>query len=141
VKAPQAAHPLTTMCRVPGISASGYYAWTTRVPVSAPRRMLYLLEQIRQFRRASRGTYEAPRIHRDLRAVGVRVGGKRVTRLLKHAGLHRVSRRKWIRTTVDGSAGGESHQTTQTCARPPTAGGTAGSDAGLRTARCTQFER
>jgi putative transposase len=59
-----------------------------------------LLEQIRHCHRRSRGTYDAPRIHRDLRAAGVRVGRKRVARLLKQAGLRGVSRRKWVVTTV-----------------------------------------
>jgi transposase InsO family protein len=59
-----------------------------------------LLAQIRQFHHASRGTYGAPRIHRDLQEAGIRVGRKRVARLLKAAGLRGVSRRKWITTTV-----------------------------------------
>jgi transposase InsO family protein len=59
-----------------------------------------LLEWIRRFHQASRGTYGAPRIHRDLRAAGIRVGRKRVARLLKQAGLHGVSRRKWPTTTI-----------------------------------------
>jgi putative transposase len=59
-----------------------------------------LLEQIRECHRVSGGTYGAPRIHRDLRAAGVRVGRKRVARLLKQAGLRGVSRRKWVTTTV-----------------------------------------
>jgi len=59
-----------------------------------------LLGQIRGFHQQSRGTYGTPRIHRDLRAAGVRVGRKRVARLLKQAGLRGVSRRKWPVTTV-----------------------------------------
>ena len=48
----------------------------------------------------SRAAPTARRDYRDLRAVGVRVGRKRVTRLLKQAGLLGVSRRKWAVTTV-----------------------------------------
>ena len=59
-----------------------------------------VLELIRTFHRASRGTYGTPRIHRDLRATGIRVGRKRVARLLKQAGLRGVSRRKWVTTTI-----------------------------------------
>lgn len=100
MKAHQAAHAIPTMCRVLGISASGYYAWQRRGP--SPRSLTDqdLLDQIRAFHRQSRGTYGAPRIHRDLRAAGVRVGRKRVARLLKQAGLRGVSRRKWPVTTV-----------------------------------------
>jgi putative transposase len=100
MKANQAAHPIATMCRVLGVSASGYYAWQQREASARDVEDAELLEQIRHFHRRSRGTYGAPRIHRDLRAAGVRVGRKRVARLLKQAGLRGVSRRKWVVTTV-----------------------------------------
>jgi putative transposase len=48
----------------------------------------------------SHATYGAPRIHAELRAEGIKVGRKRVARLLKKAGLVGASRRKWIHTTV-----------------------------------------
>lgn len=100
MKTHQAAHSMTTMCRVLDVSASGYYAWATRRPSRRAIDDARLLEQICAFHRASRGTYGAPRLHRDLRAAGVRVGRKRVARLLKQAGLRGVSRRKWPQTTV-----------------------------------------
>jgi transposase InsO family protein len=100
MKTHQAAQVLTTMCRVLDVSASGYYAWAARQPSRRATDDARLLEQIRTFHRASRGTYGAPRIHRDLRDAGVRVGRKRVARLLKQAGLRGVSRRKWPATTV-----------------------------------------
>lgn len=100
MKANQAAHSVATMCRVLGVSASGYYAWQDREASARTVEDTELLEQIRVFHRASRGTYGAPRIHRDLRAAGVRIGRKRVARLLKQAGLRGVSRRKWPVTTI-----------------------------------------
>ena len=100
MKANQAAHSVATMCRVLGVSASGYYVWQSRGVSARQRQDDVLLEQIRTFHRQSGGTYGAPRILRDLRAAGVRVGGKRVARLLKQAGLRGVSRRKWPVTTV-----------------------------------------
>ena len=100
MKANQAAHSIATMCRVLGVSASGYYAWQQRTASARSVEDAELLEQIRRFHRLSRGTYGTPRIHRDLRAAGVRVGRKRVARLLKQAGLRGVSRRKWPVTTV-----------------------------------------
>ena len=100
MKAHQAAHSIPTMCRVLGVSASGYYAWRRRRPSRRAQTDAVLLEQIRRFHRASDGTYGTPRIHRDLRDAGVRVGRKRVARLLKRAGLRGVSRRKWVQTTV-----------------------------------------
>jgi putative transposase len=100
MKANQAAHSIPTLCRVLGISASGYYAWQRRDGSARHRQDADLLERIRMFHLQSRGTYGAPRIHRDLRAAGVRIGRKRVARLLKQAGLRGVSRRKWPVTTV-----------------------------------------
>jgi putative transposase len=99
VKANRAAHSVTTMCRVLGVSASGYYAWCGRGHSRRAREDERLLERIREFHRVSGGTYGAPRIHRDLRAAGMRVGRKRVARLLTQAGLRGVSRRKWVTTT------------------------------------------
>jgi putative transposase len=96
----QAAHSIATMCRVLGVSASGYYAWQPRTASARTVEDGELLDRIRAFHRTSRGTYGAPRIHRDLREAGVRVSRKRVARLLKQAGLRGVSRRKWPVTTV-----------------------------------------
>jgi putative transposase len=105
MKANQAAHSIATMCRVLGVSASGYYAWQGRGVSARHQQDAALLAQIRTFHRQSRGTYGAPRILRDLREAGVRVGRKRVARLLTQAGLRGVSRRKWPVTTVRAPQG------------------------------------
>lgn len=47
----------------------------------------------------SYGTYGVPRIHADLRDDGIRVGRKRVARLMRAAGLVGVSRRRHVITT------------------------------------------
>ena len=60
------------------------------------------MRQIRIAHAASRGI-GAPRIHFDLAAKGIRVGRKRVARLMLAAGLAGVSRRKFVTTTVNGS--------------------------------------
>jgi putative transposase len=82
------------MCRVLGVSPSGYYDWLDR-PLSA-RAMAdaALLERIKAHHEASRGTYGKPRLHEDLKEEGLKVGGKRVARLMKKAGIMGVSRRK-----------------------------------------------
>ena len=54
---------------------------------------------IRRIHTESRETYGAPRIHAELRAQGVRVGRKRVARLMRQAGLAGVSRRRKKGTT------------------------------------------
>ena len=95
----QALHPVATMCRVLGVSPSGYYAWRKRPLAPRARADVALTAQIQVVHRESRGTYGAPRIHADLAAQGVRVGRKRVARLMRTVGLQGVSRRK-LRTTV-----------------------------------------
>ena len=101
MKAHQADHGVRALSRVLGVSPSGYYAWGRRGPSAHARRDAVLRDQIRASHRASRATYGAPRIVRDLRDAGERVGQKRVARLLRAAGLQGVSRRRaWRRTTV-----------------------------------------
>jgi putative transposase len=99
VTAHQAGHCVATMCRVLGVSPSGYYVWRKR-PLSARARVdVELSAQIATIHRESRGTYGAPRVHAELAAQGIRVGRKRVARLMRHAKIHGVSRRKQFRTT------------------------------------------
>jgi len=88
------------MCRVLGLSSSGYYAWTTRSPSRRARSNTALTETVRTIHALSRGTYGAPRVHAELAADGVQVGKNRVARLMREAGVAGVSRRKFATTTV-----------------------------------------
>jgi HTH-like domain len=99
----QAEFPIATMCRLLGVSPSGYYAWTQRQPSRHAQTDAALVEEIRAAHEASRGIYGAPRIHVDLAAKSVRVGRKRVAWLMSAAGIAVVSRRKFVTTTVKGS--------------------------------------
>ena len=93
-------YPIATMCRVLGVSASGYHAWRRR-PVSARTAADERLSaRIRSIHAAARGTYGAPRVHAELAAGGIQIGRKRVARLMRAAGLAGVSRRKGAVTTV-----------------------------------------
>jgi putative transposase len=88
------------MCRLLGVSSSGYYAWVKRRPSQRAETDAALTGEIRVAHAASRGTYGAPRIHAELTAKGMRVGRKRVARLMSRADLAGVSRRRFIVTTV-----------------------------------------
>ena len=88
------------MCRVLEVSTSGYYAWRKRPMSGRARADAELSLRIQAIHQRSRATYGAPRIHAELAADGIRVGRKRVARLMDAAGLHGVSRRKWVTTTV-----------------------------------------
>jgi putative transposase len=98
----QADYPIATMCRLLGVSSSGYYAWLTRRPSRRAETDMALTAEIGTAHAASRGTYGAPRIHAELAANGIRVGRKRVARLMSRAGLAGVSRRGFVTTTVKG---------------------------------------
>lgn len=99
MKAHRAEHRVATMCRVLGVSTSGFYAWLVRKPSKRAQRDAELLAKIRRIHAESRGTYGAPRIHAELVDEGERVGIKRVERLMRQAGLEGVSRRKKRKTT------------------------------------------
>jgi len=98
----QADYPIASMCRLLGVSSSGYYAWMQRRRSRRAEADAALLAEIHAAHATSRGTYGAPRIHAELTARGIRVGRKRVARLMSQAGLAGVSRRKFVVTTVQG---------------------------------------
>ena len=104
MRAHQAVYPVATMCRVLRVSPSGYYAWRQRGPSARARADVALLAALRTYHQRSDGTYGAPRLLEDLREAGVRVGQKRIARLLRGAGLQGVSRRRGVRTTRRGPA-------------------------------------
>ncbi len=88
------------MCRVLGVSPSGYYAWDSRPPSARARADEALLIQIRSIHARSRRTYGAPRIHAELREMGVRCGKKRIARLMRQAAVQGAYRRRAGRTTI-----------------------------------------
>jgi len=88
------------MCRTLEVSPSGFYAWERREPCDRAEADAALGERIAAIHRRSRSTYGAPRIHAELRADGVCVGKKRVSRLMRERSLVGASRRKGFKTTV-----------------------------------------
>lgn len=89
------------MCRLLGVSASGFYAWDERPLSKRALEDIALTAKIHAIHRASRECYGVPRIHAELADdYGIHVGKKRVERLMRAAGLHGVSRRRFVRTTV-----------------------------------------
>lgn len=87
------------MCRVLEVSTSGYYAWLKRSQSKRVREDEVLTGRIKKIHTRSKGTYGAPRIHAQLAKEGVRVGRKRVARLMRAAEIQGVSRRKRYGTT------------------------------------------
>ncbi len=82
-------------CRAVGVSPASFYDWHRRGPSARQRADQRLLADIGRIYRSSGGAYGAPRIHAELQiACGVRVGRKRVARLMRSAGLVGCHRRR-----------------------------------------------
>ena len=85
-----------------GVTPAGSYAWRRRGPSARARQDGALAARIQASFAASHVIYGAPRIHAELRqAQGLRVGRKRVARLMRTLGIAGVSRRRaWRPTTI-----------------------------------------
>jgi putative transposase len=101
IAAKKAEHSIKTMCRVLGVSRSGFHAWAGREPSARALEDERLTERIREIHSENRCVYGSPRIHAELAmADGVRVGRKRVERLMRQAGITGVVARKRGKTTI-----------------------------------------
>jgi putative transposase len=104
VRENQDLYPVRIMCRLLEVSEAGFYHWRERPISGRDRRGLELLALIHEAFERSDSTYGAPRIHMELReAYGVRVGRKRVARLMRRAGLKGVQKRRFRCTTRPGA--------------------------------------
>jgi putative transposase len=104
VAAQEVAFSVSAMCRALGVARSGFYAWKNR-PVSAARKSdAQLAVKVSAAHRRNRGVYGSPRIHRELKAQGVRVGRKRIERLMRENGIKGCQKKRFCCTT-DSSHG------------------------------------
>ena len=87
IETEKANHRVSAMCRALKVSKSGFYGWRDRLPSARARADTMLSEKIVRIHTDSRETYGAPRIHFELRTLGVRCARKRVARLMREAGL------------------------------------------------------
>jgi len=99
IDAQRASYPVAVLCRMLGVSKSGYYAWRGRPPSERRWQDALLIEKIREIHSRSRETYGYPRVHAELRSLGVRCGRRRVARLMRAVGLRGYVRGKKRRTT------------------------------------------
>jgi putative transposase len=100
VAAKKATFPISLLCEVLGVSRSGFHAWARRSPSRRARADAWLTERIRTIHARTRGVSGAPRVHAQLRHEGVRVGRKRVERLMHQAGLSGLIKRRRGKTTI-----------------------------------------
>ncbi len=79
------------MCRLHGVSTSGYYAWQGRPPSRRAQQDAVLLEQVSDVFGESRETYGSPRVHMALKRRGEPSGRRRIERLMRETGLQACS--------------------------------------------------
>jgi putative transposase len=98
--AEKAPYSIATLCRNLDVSRQGYYAYVLSLQSPRIAEEIALRERIEQVHRDSRGCYGSPRILKELRRKGERVGKRRIERIMRGAGIagkrrhrHRVTTR------------------------------------------------
>lgn len=94
--------PVGRLCRVLGVSRSGYYGCRQRAKL-APKACLVSTQLKAEFA-ASGKIYGSRRLSAVLCAQGLRTGRHRVRRLMREHGLRALWRRKFVHTTDSGHA-------------------------------------
>ena len=91
--------PVQRLCGVLGVSPSGYFAWKGRPACQRQRDDMVLLAHVRSAFARSNGAYGSPRLVHELRDGGLRIGRRRVARLMRENGMRARQRRRFKRTT------------------------------------------
>ncbi len=108
VESQRSNHRASVMCRtlkVSKISKSVFHGWRDRAPSTRAQADAVLWERIVRIHADSRETCGAPRIHFELRTLGIRCSRKRVARLMRAAGIFGCGgRRRKARTTLRSQA-------------------------------------
>ena len=94
----QADYQVALMCRVMGVSRSGFYDYLKRMKRPATAREVEtskLITSIKDIHRESKQRYGSPRIHAELKRRGQRCSLPRVKRLMRTEGIYAVPKRKF----------------------------------------------
>ncbi|WP_088509277.1 IS3 family transposase [Burkholderia ubonensis] len=95
-------YSVSRLCRVLGVSRSGYCQWRGRGPSRRTQANTALDAEVAAIHRANRGSYGRPRIVRQLRAQGQTASAERVRRSLQRQGLRPAYKRPY-RVTTDST--------------------------------------
>lgn len=99
IHAEKAFFPIIVLCRVLGVSRSGYHAWSRRSPSKRLVEDRSLSCEVEAAFVRSRRTYGSPRIAAELRASGRPIGTKRVARLMRARQIAARPKRRFKVTT------------------------------------------
>jgi putative transposase len=99
IGASEVAFPVALMCRVLGVSTSGFYGWKTNPVSKREGRDAALASRMRAVFKASRGTYGSPRVRKELSTNGPRVSRRKVAELMRAEGLVARAKKRFRATT------------------------------------------
>jgi transposase InsO family protein len=99
ISAEKASIPVSVLCKILGVSRSGFYAWEERGPSASSVADEQLAVRIAAIHKASGGRYGSPKVHAELQAEGVAVSRKRVARIMSELGLASLRKRRFKATT------------------------------------------
>ena len=91
--------PIAQMCRVLSVSTSGYYGWRKKPCHQRFRDDEKLRKVIHTTFYNFKQRYGSPRIFREMRSLGYRIGRKRVERLMREMNLHATPIKRFVHTT------------------------------------------
>jgi putative transposase len=91
--------PVRRLCKVLGVSQSGYFAYRGRSASKRQRGDMVMLTHVRSAFSLSNGTYGSPRMTRELQDDGFAIGRRRTARLMRENGMQARQKRRFKRTT------------------------------------------
>jgi putative transposase len=103
IQALQAAHSVTALCAVFGVSRAGYYAWCARPPSARQQANTQLLAAIQSLRQGEEVCYGSPRLTVELQARGHACSENRIARLLHRQGLRAQAPPRFVPCTTDSA--------------------------------------
>ena len=92
-------YPVAMMCRVSGVSRSGFSARPGRPVGAAAARRAESVARIGEVHAEVRARYGSPRVHAESNARGVAWCGNAVAKLMRANGIRAASARRSVRTT------------------------------------------
>jgi len=99
VAAETADYSVLRLCRLVGVSTSGYYAWQRRSPSTRARSEERIVAKINAIHKRTYRAYGSPRMTAELRDNGETIGRHRVARLMRKHGLWARKRKRFTATT------------------------------------------
>jgi transposase InsO family protein len=104
IRAEKAQFPVGVLCRVLGVTRSGFYAWLHRAPSRRAVDDRALAVEVREVHARSKRRYGSPRVFKELRARGRSVSRKRIERLMREQRLRSKRARRFKATTDSAHA-------------------------------------